>query len=144
MEPCVQRALTDYLGSFIAAPRRARIEVVLAQRTRYLTLMLEDIYQSHNASAVLRSAECFGIQELHVVESRNVYQVNRDIALGASQAPVSSPSQPQQPTPKFSFAVIWTHKTHIHKMSASQIGIVNDINIVWLWRAGAAVCNQPN
>ena len=45
--------------------------------------MLEDIYQPHNASAVLRSCECFGVQDVHVVEGRNRFEVNGDVALGA-------------------------------------------------------------
>jgi tRNA (guanosine-2'-O-)-methyltransferase len=56
-----------------------------AERTRYLTVLLEEIYQEHNASAVIRSCDCFGIQELHVVESKNQYKVQRDIARGAGR-----------------------------------------------------------
>ncbi|WP_343605079.1 RNA methyltransferase [Fluviicola sp.] len=58
---------------------------VASNRTRYLTVLLEEIYQEHNASAVLRSCDCFGIQELHVVESKNQYKVQRDIARGAGR-----------------------------------------------------------
>lgn len=76
---------TEYLGSFLTDSRRAEIERVLAQRTRYLTIVLEDIYQPHNASAVLRSCECFGIQDVHIVEDRNAYTVSRDVVLGAAQ-----------------------------------------------------------
>lgn len=47
--------------------------------------MLEDIFQSHNASAVIRSSECFGIQDLHIVEQNNQFHANSDIALGASK-----------------------------------------------------------
>lgn len=60
-------------------------EEIAAQRTRYLTVLLEEIFQEHNASAVLRSCDCFGIQELHVVESKNQYKVQRDIARGAGR-----------------------------------------------------------
>ena len=76
---------TEYLGSFLTDSRRAGIERVLAQRTRYLTIVLEDIYQPHNASAVLRSCECFGIQDVHIVEDRNAFTVSRDVVLGAAQ-----------------------------------------------------------
>jgi tRNA (guanosine-2'-O-)-methyltransferase len=50
-----------------------------------MTIVLEDIYQSHNASAVLRTCDCFGIQDVHIVENSNRYQVNPDVALGASK-----------------------------------------------------------
>ena len=58
---------------------------VASKRTRYLTVLLEEIFQEHNASAVLRSCDCFGIQELHVIESKNQYKVQRDIARGAGR-----------------------------------------------------------
>ncbi|MDD2983564.1 MAG: RNA methyltransferase [Crocinitomicaceae bacterium] len=54
-------------------------------RTKYLTVVMENIHQEHNASAVLRSCDCFGIQELHVIEKDNEYLVQRDIALGAGR-----------------------------------------------------------
>ncbi|MGB1717608.1 MAG: hypothetical protein ACPHO6_05605, partial [Candidatus Latescibacterota bacterium] len=57
--------LLAYLRDFVSERRRARIETVLAERTRWLTVALEDIYQPHNASAVLRSCECFGVQDVH-------------------------------------------------------------------------------
>lgn len=60
-------------------------EEIASKRTRYLTVLLEEIFQEHNASAVLRSCDCFGIQELHVVESKNQYKVQRDIARGAGR-----------------------------------------------------------
>ena len=75
---------TEFLGSFLTADRRARIDRVLELRTLYLTIVLEDIYQPHNASAVLRSCECFGIQDVHIVEDRNAYTVSRDVVLGAA------------------------------------------------------------
>ncbi|NKB71262.1 MAG: TrmH family RNA methyltransferase [Candidatus Latescibacteria bacterium] len=61
------------------------MEQVLSLRTRHLTVVLEDIYQPHNASAVLRSCECFGVQDVHVVENRNTYKVNPDVDQGASK-----------------------------------------------------------
>ncbi len=58
---------------------------VLEKRTRYITVALEDIYQPHNASAVLRTCECLGIQDVHVIENKNRYQVNPDVVLGATK-----------------------------------------------------------
>lgn len=85
VEPALRQELTAHLASFLTERRVARIEVVLAQRTRHLSLVLEDVYQPHNASAVLRSCECFGVQDVHIVEARNEYTVSRTISLGASQ-----------------------------------------------------------
>lgn len=79
------RPLTDFLGQYLTDSRRATIEKVLAQRTRYLTLVLEDIYQSHNASAVVRTCECMGIQDLHIVEAKSKYSVNKKVLMGANK-----------------------------------------------------------
>ncbi|NDV62541.1 RNA methyltransferase [Puniceicoccales bacterium CK1056] len=61
------------------------MEAVIARRTDRIQVVLEDIYQPHNASAVMRSCECFGIQNLHVIENRYEYTVNRDVAMGSSK-----------------------------------------------------------
>lgn len=79
------RLLTDFLGQYLTDSRRATIEKVLDQRTRYMTLVLEDIYQSHNASAVVRTCECMGIQDLHIVESKSKYSVNKKVLMGSNK-----------------------------------------------------------
>ena len=48
-------------------------------------MVLEDVYQSHNAAAVLRSCDCFGVQDVHVVESRNPFNPAGDVAVGSSK-----------------------------------------------------------
>jgi tRNA (guanosine-2'-O-)-methyltransferase len=79
----IKEKLIPYLEQFITERRSQLIRQILSQRTRYVTVVLEDIYQSHNASAVLRSCDCFGIQDVHIIENRNTYQVNPDVALGS-------------------------------------------------------------
>lgn len=78
-------ALCAFLASSVTAHKQRRCDEVLAQRTRYLTVALEDIYQPHNASACLRSCECFGVQDVHLLEGRYRFEANRDVALGAQQ-----------------------------------------------------------
>jgi tRNA (guanosine-2'-O-)-methyltransferase len=77
--------LYDYLTGFLSNERREKFERYVALRTRYVTIAVEDIFQPHNASAVLRSAECFGVQDIHVIENRNKYNPNPDIVLGANK-----------------------------------------------------------
>src|ERR1044071_2498237 len=77
--------LTDFLGQYITESRRATINRVLDQRTRYMTLVLEDIYQSQNASAVVRTCECMGLQDLHIVESKSKYSVNKKVLMGSNK-----------------------------------------------------------
>jgi tRNA (guanosine-2'-O-)-methyltransferase len=75
--------LINYLEQFITQKRLNLFHQILNQRTRYITVVLEDIYQSQNASAVLRTADCFGIQDIHIIENKNAYQINPDVALGS-------------------------------------------------------------
>ncbi len=75
--------LIDYLSQFISEERRNKFDEVLKFRTRHITVVLEDIYQPHNASAVLRSCDIFGIQDIHIIENKNAYTVNKDIAMGS-------------------------------------------------------------
>ena len=77
--------LLQHLETFITPHRSELIDNVLKMRTRYLTVVLEDIYQPHNASAVLRSCDCFGIQDIHIIENRNKYRLNPDITLGSDK-----------------------------------------------------------
>ena len=80
-----QQNIIDYLSGFINEERRERLEKILRQRTRHITVVLEDIYQSQNASAVVRTCECLGIQELHVIENRHEYRLNPAVVQGASK-----------------------------------------------------------
>lgn len=68
--------LVDALSAVINEKRQQLLQQILAQRTRHITVVLEDIYQSQNASAVIRSAECLGLQEMHVIENKHEYQLN--------------------------------------------------------------------
>jgi tRNA (guanosine-2'-O-)-methyltransferase len=77
--------LITYLSQFITDNKREKMDQVLVNRTRYLTLAVEDIYQPHNASAIVRTCDCFGIQELHIIENKNKYKVNPDVTLGSSK-----------------------------------------------------------
>lgn len=60
-----------------------RIHKVATNRTRHLTVVTEDLYQPHNGAAVIRSCECFGVQDLHVITTRNPFRVSEEIVAGA-------------------------------------------------------------
>lgn len=77
--------LLAYLEGFITPERKERFLQVLSTRTRYLTVALEDVYQLHNASAVIRSCDVFGIQEAHLVEGRFGNRLDKNIAMGAQR-----------------------------------------------------------
>lgn len=77
--------LLAYLKNFISDNKNELFSKIIKNRTKFITIVLEDIFQPHNASAVLRSCDCFGIQDVHIIENKNVYNVNPDVALGASK-----------------------------------------------------------
>lgn len=79
------KLLTSHLSQYISEHKREYIERVLSERTRHVTIVLEDIFQSQNASAVFRTAECFGIQDIHLIENLNKYSVNKRVLKGANK-----------------------------------------------------------
>lgn len=67
-------------------PRRlAEMQRVLTERTQHLTVVLEDIFQPHNSSAVLRTCECFGVQTVHVVEFQKKFRISNQVAMGGAK-----------------------------------------------------------
>ncbi len=77
--------LLDHILSFVTDNKKEAFRKVLENRTKHITLVLENVYQPQNASAVVRSCDCFGVQDLHVIESENEYNVNPRIVMGASK-----------------------------------------------------------
>ncbi len=85
LNPTQKQSLIEYLNEFVTEERKKRFDEILNERIGHMHVVLEDVYQAHNASAVLRSADCFGIQHVHFIENRNKYKVSDEVALGASQ-----------------------------------------------------------
>ena len=85
MKQSTKTELLNFLESFISENKKELFKKTIEYRTRYITVVLEDIFQPHNASAVLRTCDCFGIQDVHIIENRNLYEVNPDVALGSSK-----------------------------------------------------------
>lgn len=81
----VDKDLLAYLEGFISEERKGRFQKILAGRTTYLTVAIEDVFQMHNTSAVIRSCEVFGIQEVHVIEDRFGKRLDKNIAMGAQR-----------------------------------------------------------
>lgn len=81
----IKKELLKHLSEFISENRKQRFEDIINFRTKYISVVLEDIYQSHNASAVLRSCDCFGIQDVHIIENKNKYVLSENVTLGSSK-----------------------------------------------------------
>ncbi|WP_167606489.1 TrmH family RNA methyltransferase [Maribellus sediminis] len=79
------KELLEYLSGYLTPQRLNLFNQVIEERTNYLTVVLEDIFQPQNASAVLRTCDCFGIQNVHIIENRNNFKVDREVAMGSSK-----------------------------------------------------------
>ena len=77
--------LLEHLETYLTPERKARFDAVLPNRTKHFTVATEDVYQLHNTSAVIRSCDVFGIQEVHIVEERNSKRIDREIAMGSQK-----------------------------------------------------------
>ncbi len=73
--------VVDVLAPLVTEERLARLQSVVAARSRAVTIVLENIDDPHNASAVLRSADAFGLQDVHVVGERS-FVASRQVAKG--------------------------------------------------------------
>ncbi|HEX4068987.1 MAG TPA: RNA methyltransferase [Candidatus Babeliales bacterium] len=78
-------ALIEHLLQYVTENKREKMQAVLANRTRYITVVLEDLFQEHNASAALRTCDIFGIQDVHVVEAKYTFKAIPTIAMGSSK-----------------------------------------------------------
>lgn len=81
----VDNDLLTYLETYLTEERKQRFLDVLQQRTKHITIAVEDVYQLHNTSAILRSCDAFGVQHLHVIENRFGKRLDKNIAMGAEQ-----------------------------------------------------------
>ncbi|MBN8575607.1 MAG: RNA methyltransferase [Cyclobacteriaceae bacterium] len=77
------KLLTQHLANYITDHKKEFTERVLSLRTRYITVVLEGIVQAQNASAVIRTCECLGVQDVHVVENETRYAVNKNVVKGS-------------------------------------------------------------
>lgn len=75
----------QHLSQFVSDHKKAFVEKVLNARTRQVTVVLEDIFQSQNASAVIRTCECMGIQDIHIVENITKYSINPRVLKGSNK-----------------------------------------------------------
>lgn len=80
-----KKALKNFLFDFITEERKQLFKEKVKNRTQHICVALENIYQAQNASAVLRTCDCFGIQDIHIIENTNQYNINPTVALGSDK-----------------------------------------------------------
>ena len=77
--------LVRYLKKFITEERKKLFEEKIKERTKYITIVLENIFQSRNISASIRSSDCFGIQDIHIIENDNFFEDDSEVSMGGSK-----------------------------------------------------------
>lgn len=85
MDRILKLELIEYLKSFVTEERLLLFEEKLALRSKKLTLVLEDVFQSRNISAAMRSADCFGLQDIHIIENKNEFVTDKTVSLGSGK-----------------------------------------------------------
>jgi tRNA (guanosine-2'-O-)-methyltransferase len=78
-----EKRVFNHLAQFVSDHKKNFVEKVLDQRTRYVTVVLENIYQSQNASAAVRTCECMGLQDIHIIEDTAKYHLNIRVLKGS-------------------------------------------------------------
>jgi tRNA (guanosine-2'-O-)-methyltransferase len=81
----VDTTYLTFLENILTENRKEKFINVLKNRTSHFTIAVEDVFQMHNTSAVMRSCEVFGIQELNVIEERFGKSINKEIAMGSQK-----------------------------------------------------------
>lgn len=78
-------SLFEFLQSFLSPERKALFDKLILERTQHMQVVLEDLYQPHNISAVLRSSDCFGVHKVHIIEKKHSFAVKKKVSLGSSK-----------------------------------------------------------
>ena len=85
MEKGIRKELIEYLRNFATEERWESINLAISNRTDHITIVLEDLHKPHNANAVLRSCDCFGIQNVHIIENKTEFGSDRQVTMGSDQ-----------------------------------------------------------
>jgi tRNA (guanosine-2'-O-)-methyltransferase len=75
----------DFLANYLTDNKRHLFEKVANERTRHIAIALENVFQPQNASAAIRSCDCFGIQDVYIIENSNTYEINPNVVMGANK-----------------------------------------------------------
>jgi tRNA (guanosine-2'-O-)-methyltransferase len=75
----------EFLAGYLTENKRTLFQKVAYERTRHIIVALENVFQPQNASAAIRSCDCFGIQDIYVIENTNTYEINPNVVMGANK-----------------------------------------------------------
>ena len=80
-----KQKIIEYLKEFVSEERYNRIQDIARKRTRHFSIVVENLFQTHNMSAILRTAECLGVQDVHIIEHDFEYEISSQVALGSQK-----------------------------------------------------------
>ena len=81
----IDKKLLHYFEGYLTDKRKNLFKRILENRTNHFTVVLEDIFQPHNTSAVLRTCDIFGIQQVHTIENKYTNKISRHVAKGSQK-----------------------------------------------------------
>lgn len=81
----LDQAYSDHISPFLSDKRKDTFDRILDQRTRHFTVILEDLYQKHNTSAIVRSCDIFGIQDVHIIENKYKSYMSNQVGKGSQK-----------------------------------------------------------
>jgi len=76
------RDVIRILGERLSSERKMRIDEVVANRMRKVTVAIEGVIDPHNTAAIIRTAEAFGMQTVHVIEKKDKFLSSRRVTQG--------------------------------------------------------------
>ena len=85
MDKETRNKFIEFVEVYVQEDRKEKFKKVLDERTKYITVVIEDPVRSQNASAVVRTCDCFGIQETYIIENQYEYTINPLVLKGANQ-----------------------------------------------------------
>ena len=85
MDISLKKSLFDFLSQYATENKVNKINEIILNRTRYISIILEDLSSSHNASAIVRSTECFGVQDINIIERRHEFFATNSISKGSAK-----------------------------------------------------------
>ena len=106
---------------------------VVNSRSNYLRVVLQDLYDPHNISACLRSAEAFGVQKVDIITLKNSFRTS-SVAKGASEwLSITKFSQINQCAKelKNSGYKIFAASPHSNGCSLDELDITNPVAVVF-------------
>jgi tRNA (guanosine-2'-O-)-methyltransferase len=93
--------------------RRARLWSVIRSRIGSVTVLMDAPHDPHNAAAVLRSCDAFGIPRVHLVPRGEEFAVGRTVAKGAERwlevVPHATPERALQALHAQGYTTVATH-----------------------------------